>query len=155
MTTPNYLKGKGYKRAMAKFSQAKGECGEEFFKPILTRMGLRMAKKIHTPYKLLYFGKLLKSAFPLEKVEGDIRGILDGGRSVLAECKFYDEKLLFSCLKAHQFRALGEHYVHGGLSLLCWRWNNGHSIMRWPVPGFLPGTSLSTVRALELHVATL
>ncbi len=136
-------------------AKAKGRAGEQLFMLALTQLGVQMPEEVHTPWRIKRVMQRIVGATPMKKVSGDIRGILVGGRSVLCECKSFDDKLLFSHLQKHQVEALDQHSAIGGLSLLAWKWQEGYAVMRWPVDGFKPGKSLSTVRALALHVGKL
>lgn len=154
-------------RLRGKKNRARGKVGENIFMYRLLALGVHMPEEVHTPWRISRkpgmgqdaFGRPCKSrivgATPMKKVSGDIRGVLMGGRSVLAECKSYDDKLLFSCLDENQHASLSNHHKYGGLSLLCWKWQNGHSVMIWPIEGFLPRTSISIEKALALNVSKL
>jgi hypothetical protein len=117
-------------------------------------MGVLMVERIHTPWNIIRHPATRKiiTAFPLEKVSGDFRGVLPGGRSVLCEVKSCD-RLVFSAFDKHQITALNDHFKAGGLSLIGWKWADGNSLMRWPVEGFGPRTSLASQRAKVLDIS--
>jgi penicillin-binding protein-related factor A (putative recombinase) len=115
-----------------------------------------MVERIHTPWNIIRHPVTRKiiTAFPLEKVSGDFRGIFPGGRSVLCEVKSCD-KLLFSAFDKHQIDALNNHTAAGGLSLVGWKWPDGDSLMIWPIVGFRAGTSLSPDQAKPADISGL
>lgn len=130
---------------MSKRNQQQGSATEEFARLSLTAMGFRMLHKIETPK---VFGHIFKA-----KVPGDLWGIVPGsGRSVLVECKYRPEKLLFSALEDHQVTALRTHSTHGGLSILFWQWEAGFAALEWPIVDFRPGVSLSPERAMAVAI---
>jgi hypothetical protein len=106
-------------------------------------------EKIATPVKLI--PTKLSGAFKVifsEAVSGDHRGILPGGRSVLAETKtILDRNLRWSDLREHQPERLSRHAELGGLSLLVWVNSSGIYVMQWPVDGFGRGESISPLMA--------
>jgi hypothetical protein len=86
-------------------------------------------------------------------VSGDHRGILPGGRSVLAETKtILERNLVWSDLRDHQPERLDEHTRWGGLTFLVWVSARGVFIMRWPIPGFGPGKGITLEKAEQLDV---
>lgn len=133
-----------------------GEAAQTVFEWRLRALGIRMVEAIHTPWKIVRHPVTRKivNAIQMEKVSGDYRGILAGGRSVLVEVKRRDH-LVFSAFEGHQVRALDEHHQAGGLSLIGWQWPGGDSLMVWPIPGFVPRTSLSIETAMRLNVTRI
>lgn len=122
-----------------------GKHGEQLAMNTLRALGLEMVEKIGTPVKLqpariqgtyrVIFG---------EKVSGDCRAILPGGRSVLIETKtMLDHNLRWSDLREHQPGRLDRHSELGGISLLVWVHNSGVYVMGWPVPNFGPGRAIN------------
>jgi hypothetical protein len=87
----------------------------------------------------------------MEKVSGDWRGILPGGMSVLVEVKTV-ERLMYSEFADHQVDALNKHHAAGGLSLIGWVCGSENFVLRWPVPSFVPRTSLAIETARQLDV---
>jgi hypothetical protein len=143
---------------MTRREQRIGKAGEEWVAPTLRGLGVEMVEKIGTPVRLIsnpripgYFRVIYG-----ERVSGDHRGILLGGRSVLAETKtILDHNLQWSDLRKHQPVRLSQHVELGGLSLLVWVHSSGIYTMRWPVEGFGPGKSISPERAQSLAIISL
>jgi len=138
---------------MSRAEQSTGKHGQEIAAATLRGMGIEMLEKIATPVLLIpsrYKG-FFKVIFE-EPVSGDHRGILDGGRSVLAETKtIMDRNLRYSDLREHQPAGLSEHAARGGLSLLVWVHNSGVYVMEWfsdGIPGFEHGKSLTPQAAI-------
>ncbi len=136
---------------MTHSQQRTGKAGESLAAAALSALGVKMVERIGTP--VLLIPTKLSGAFRViwsEPVSGDHRGILPGGRSVLAETKtILDRNLRWSDLRAHQPGALTRHAEFGGLSLLVWVHASGVYVMRWPVPGFEPGKSITPGQAAE------
>ena len=132
---------------MARYEDQVGKAGQNVAASALRRLGIECVEKIGTPVKLIPRGKwgaqITYQVIWGEKVAGDHRGILPGGRSVLAETKtILDRNLRWSDLLEHQPRKLSAHAEAGGLSLLVWVHSTGVYVMQWPVPGFGPGRSI-------------
>lgn len=125
-------------------SKRKGQAGQTAAEMALRAYGVRMVEEIATPVVLRPARQ--KGAFHVtykKRVSGDIRGLLDNGRSVLAEVKHYDTpRLQHSKLETHQHEALRRHDELGGLSLLVWVGNGSVKIYEYPVEGFVKGTSI-------------
>ena len=145
---------------MTKQQQQIGKHGQSLAAAALRQLGIEMVEEIGTPVHLIPV-KTSKAAPPAyrviygEKVSGDHRGILPGGRSVLAECKtILDRNLRWSDLRDHQPARLSEHAKHGGLSLLVWVHHTGVHVMRWPVLGFGAGESIPTEFAMAVASIT-
>lgn len=101
-------------------------------------------------------GGAIIGASPKAKVAGDLRGVLPGGRSVLVECKRTAKASLpYSQLEHHQHQRLTDHAEAGGLSLVAWSWPGGIALLRYPIPGFAPRTSVSVDVATALNLSTL
>lgn len=153
---------------MGKRSQTLGEIGERLARIALEQMGVEFVERIHTGYKLLGWlnpAQRIARVAPVARVSGDFRGIIPGGRSVLAEVKTrtkHDDRLLFSDLKQHQRAALSRHNYFGGLSLLIWIAADGGFIdterdlfvLQWPVDGFVARKPLTRERARLLDMKT-
>ena len=130
---------------MSRTQQRTGKAGELLAESTLRGLGIEQIEKIGTPVLLIpsRYNGLFKPVYG-EKVSGDRRGILPGGRSVLIEVKtILDSNLMYSELKPHQHAGLKEHADFGGLSLLVWVHNSGVYVLEYPISGFVPGTSLS------------
>ncbi len=131
-----------------------GQTGEELARYLLQRLGLAMVEPVHTPWRILRdpAGRIA-SAYPVEKVSGDIRAVAPGGRSVLAEVKVRDHNLRWTDLEPHQRQALSQHHDLGGLSLLVWLHTSDSYILPWPLPDFGPRLPLTPTQAaaLTLH----
>jgi len=124
----------------------------------LRQLGIEMVEQIGTPVHLIPAHGTRKDVFRVaygEKVSGDHRGILPGGRSVLAETKtILDRNLRWSDLRDHQPDRLSEHAQHGGLSLLVWVHHTGVHVMRWPILGFAPGEGMPPEFAMSIASVT-
>ncbi len=143
---------------MSKHEDRIGKIGQEHAAAALRRLGVQMVEKIGTPVKII--PARVKGTYTVvwgEKVSGDHRGILQGGRSVLAETKtIMDRNLAWSDLRDHQPARLDEHASHGGLSLLVWVHSTGVYVMRWPIGyGFGPRKSITPGLADILNVVSL
>ena len=145
---------------MSRNEQKIGKHGQSLAAAALRQLGIEMVEEIGTPVHLIPV-KTSKAAPPAyrvvygEKVSGDHRGILPGGRSVLAECKtILDRNLRWSDLREHQPDRLSEHARHGGLSLLVWVHHTGVHVMRWPVLGFAPGEGMPPEFAMAVASVT-
>lgn len=145
---------------MTRQQQQIGKHGQDLAAAALRQLGIEMVEQIGTPVHLIPV-KTSRTAPPAyrviygEKVSGDHRGILPGGRSVLAETKtILDRNLRWSDLREHQPDRLSEHAQHGGLSLLVWVHHTGVHVMRWPILGFAPGESIPPEFALIVAAET-
>ena len=140
-----------------KSQQQIGKYGQEVAASALCRIGVEMVEQIGTPVHLVPVGKTgTYRVIYGERVSGDHRGILPGGRSVLAETKtIMDRNLRYSDLRDHQPARLSEHVEHGGLSLLVWVHNSGVYIMQWPVFGFEAGRSICVEDAEAAALVTI
>lgn len=143
---------------MSRNEQRIGGAGELHAASALSSLGIEMIEKIGTPVKAIphpsipgYFRVIWS-----EPVLGDFRGILPGGRSVLAEVKtVLNHNLRYSDLREHQPGGLTRHVYFGGLALLVWVSSNGIFIMRWPINGFRPGTSITPEQAENIALTEL
>lgn len=133
-----------------------GEVAQDLFEIRLRSLGVLMVERIHTPWKIVRHPVTRKivNAIQMEKVSGDFRGILPGGRSVLVEVKSC-EHLVFSAFADHQVNALNEHRETGGLSLIGWKWPTGDAILQWPIIGFIPRTSLPIEYAERFNITRI
>ena len=139
---------------MTRQQQNIGKHGQQLAASALRQMGIEMVEQIGTPVHLIpVAGTGAYRVIYGEKVSGDHRGILPGGRSVLAETKtILDRNLRYSDLREHQPERLSEHARHGGLSLLVWVHHTGVHVMRWPIINFEPGTSITVEIAHQRRV---
>lgn len=128
-----------------------GKSGEEWAENVLHSLGIEQLERIGEPIKAIPFDKKHPGVYRViwgEKVIGDYRGILPGGRSVLCEVKtILDRNLQYSDLRPHQPAGLTRHAELGGLSLLVWVSSSGIAVMEWPINGFGPGKSITPERA--------
>jgi len=138
---------------MSRQQQRTGKVGEEFARRALEAVGVRMVEKIGTPVRIVPGRRPIYG----ERVSGDHRGVAPGGISVLAETKtIVGRNLVYSDLREHQPGRLTLHADLDGISLLVWVYAADEVfIMRWPVPGFEPGTSITPERARELAIRSL
>jgi len=112
-TAANVLRGRR--------NRALGEHAQNLAQSTLERMGFAMVERVETPWRIHRngLGRII-SATPVAKVSGDLRAVAPDGRSVLAEVKMRDERLVFSDLDRHQVAALDHHLRLRGVSLLVW-----------------------------------
>ncbi len=147
-------------RAMGQRSMAKGIVGQDVIMWRLRAIGVLMVERVHTPWRIERSRakpgqpSRIIAAYPLEKVSGDFRGVLPGGKSVLVEVKRVAH-LTFGEFDKHQVDALNEHAQLGGLSLIGWVYEGGDAVLAWPVPGFGPRTSLSVETARRLNITRI
>lgn len=141
----------------ARASQRQGAVGQSVATLALHRLGVMMPEEIATPVKLKPAREM--GTFRVtygEIVSGDHRGILPGGRSVLAETKsMRGERLVYSDLREHQPARLSEHAEYGGLSLLIWASDYGVFVMEWTSLlkiGFKPGKGIGIEEARALDI---
>lgn len=139
--------------------QSVGKHGQNLAASHLSQIGIEMVEQIGTPVKLIPISQQRKDVFRVvfgEKVSGDHRGILRGGRSVLVETKtILDRNLRYSDLREHQPGRLTDHADFGGLSLLVWVHHTGVYIMEWPIEGFVEGKSITPEKAQALRIENL
>jgi hypothetical protein len=142
---------------MTKREQRIGSAGQEKAAAALRAAGVEMVEKIATPVKLIRAN--VPGTYRVifgETVSGDHRGILPDGTSVLAETKtILNRNLRYSDLRDHQPGRLTEHHEHNGVSLLVWVHSSGIYIMRWPIPLFVKGKSISQEEARLLCIESL
>lgn len=149
-------------------SKRVGNAGEALTLSVLHGLGIEQPREIATPHTMTpYRDPRTRRVVPgvyyvkqNKKVVGDIRGILgETGISVLTEVKTYtsDDRLIYSKLDDHQHADLLEHDRLGGVSLLAWVHGYGSSgvaIMKYPIEGFVPRSSIPLYRAYELDDST-
>ena len=139
--------------------QSVGKHGQNIAASSMSQLGIEMVEQIGTPVKLIPVDNHRKDVFRVvfgEKVSGDHRGILYGGRSVLAETNtILDRNLRYSDLREHQPGRLTSHATFGGLSLLVWVHGSGVYIMEWPIEGFAEGKSITPEKAQSLRIENL
>ena len=144
--------GKGFFPAVhrlssrGKASQELGELGEAMARALLARQGVKRIERIHTGWKVTWEVKggkrVVKNAFPLEKVSGDFIGIMNGLK-VLVECKATEEdRIVHSKLEKHQVENLDRTVAHRGVGFLFVMIKGDPFLLRWPVEGFTAGTSI-------------
>lgn len=98
-----------------------GRASEQLVRIALRQRGVQRIEKIEVGWGIVRDAKgKIVNAYPLEKVSGDFRGLLPGGRAVHVEAKGRSGKVLYSDLEAHQVAALDEVTRLGGLALLAW-----------------------------------
>jgi hypothetical protein len=138
---------------MTRQEQKTGKVGELFAAQALANLGILQLQRIGTPIKAI--ATKTPGLFRViwgEKVLGDYRGILPGGRSVLAEVKtILHHNLQYSDLRPNQPEGLSRHAELGGLSLLTWVHDVDEIwIMEWfynGIPGFAPRHSITVEMA--------
>jgi hypothetical protein len=143
---------------MARAQQRQGAAGQDLAQTALREIGVEFVHKIGTPIKMIPSGRkdgTYRIIFG-EKVAGDTRGILPGGRSVLAEIKtIYSDRLVYSDLRPHQPGQLSLHSEWGGVSLLVWVHESGVYIMQWPIKGFKKGIGIDVEWAESIRVENI
>lgn len=136
--------GRSIKGAQAHQTGADGENAAE---NALRAYGVRMVEQIATPF--IITGKKGDGWVRIKRkapVSGDRRGVMgdNSGRRVLAEVKSTNgDRIPWHWLKDHQVRALDENHRLGAVSLLVVVFTGVAYVLRWPVDGFLPRTSLT------------
>lgn len=141
-------------RSQQSMNRKDGNIGQMLAMRELELRGLDMVEPIQTGFGLIRAkGGRIVSAFPLERVSGDFRAILDG-RSVLVEVKTTPGRLPYSQLKPHQHEALQRHHDYGGLSLVAWVYSiedAGVVIFEYPNEAFVPRKSVKVGDVEEWH----
>lgn len=111
-------------RLRGKRNRAVGDQCEWIAKRAMAMLGVILLERVHTPWRIqraMRHGRnVIVGATPMEKVSGDFRGVLPGGRSFLAESKHREERLVHSDIEPHQRVALEAHAAAGGFSLVAW-----------------------------------
>jgi len=135
-----------------------GDHGQQIAATVLRSRGALLVEKVATPVKLI--PSSINGHYRVifgERVSGDHRAILPGGRSILAETKATtgDRNLQYSDLREHQPERLTAHAEAGGLSLLIWICDAGQFVMQWPIVGFQPGRSITVTLAKALDIPDL
>tara|TARA_R110002020_G_scaffold451901_1_gene666106 strand:+ start:1024 stop:1500 length:477 start_codon:yes stop_codon:yes gene_type:complete len=135
-------------------NQRNGSDGELIAHRALHNLGYHFINKINTPWLITRSrtGKVL-GAKACGTVTGDLRAVAPGGISVLAEVKRHNgPRLTYSTLEAHQHEDLAAHNAVEGISLLIWIHEREAYILRYPIAGFVPRSSLKIddVRKLAL-----
>lgn len=135
---------------MARQSQRIGTRGECVVERHLRLTGFAMIERVIPP-------SIVKNGRPiwLRRVSGDFRAVEPGtGRSVLVEVKARNDRLLHSDVRPHQHMALDFHHEAGGLSIIAWHNTATGAVylLRWPVPGFVPRSSVREPVAPDLIV---
>jgi penicillin-binding protein-related factor A (putative recombinase) len=127
---------------LGRISQSKGDLGETIARRALDQFGVKMIEKVNTPWKVLWKNGRPISAFVVEKVSGDFIGIVPGGKKVLAEVKYRDEKLSLSDFEDHQIEALNENYELGAISLVVWVRRHECAIYWWQAMNLKKGAPI-------------
>jgi len=142
---------------MARAQAKLGKAGEEHAMRAVEALGVEMVERIGTPFKIIKTKIIYNSTWYQivwgEKVSGDTRGILPGGRAVLIETKtILDRNLRWSDLRPHQPGRLSQHAELGGWSLLVWVHSTGIYILEWPISDFYHGKSITPAIAQKLNI---
>ena len=136
-------------------SKSLGEVGELIARRALIDLGYAFIHRINTPWiiKRGANGKIL-SAHAGNKVAGDWRAVHPAsGRSILVEVKLRDsDTLAYSDLEKHQHRSLHEHHEAGGTSLIVWVHERVPYVLRYPVEGFKPRSSIKIADAVAWDI---
>ena len=142
------------KSLTGKVNQERGETAEIYVATTMRGMGFVAVEKIQTGWKVIWKNHRPVSAWPIEKVMGDIRALMPDGRGVLVEVKDRRDKLIFSDLKKHQVEALNIYADNGAVALLAWVADSIY-IMQWPITGFGPRKSLTPQQASQLAIVDI
>jgi hypothetical protein len=137
---------------MSRRSQQTGAAGEDAVARQLRAAGFSMVERVIVPFTVRRGAPVY-----LRRVSGDFRAIVPGpGTSVLVEAKARAGRLLYSDLQTHQRLALDAHTEAGGLSVLAWHNLDTGSVwlLRWPVWGFVPRSSLREPLSADLLVSS-
>lgn len=140
-------------RIAGKRAQARGQFGERMAKACLQSLGLRRVQRIETGWKIRRVQGRIVGATPMAKVPGDFTALAPtptGARFVLIETKFRPDRLAHGDLDKHQVEALTTYHAEGAIAVVVWVSEAGAVALRWPIPSFVRGTSLSHERAKEL-----
>lgn len=138
---------------MARKEQKLGKAGEELAMNAVRSLGVEMVERIGTPVKIIRTKGVWSQVVWGEKVSGDARGVLPGGRSVLIETKtILDRNLQYGDMRPHQPERLSRHAELGGLSLLVWVHSSGVYVMEWPICDFRHGKSITPETAQRLNL---
>lgn len=135
-----------------------GNRSEEIVCSLLRQTGFVMVEPINRAWIIHRSGGRITGASPAKKVSGDISAMTIDGKKVLAEVKTRQDgddgaKLLFSAIEKHQAEALDTVHRFRGVALLVWYRNPYEiAVMRWPIPGFKPRTSLRWDDAKNLDI---
>ena len=137
-------KAKKYKNVIqgAK-NRKKGASAETEFIGMLKRIGdFVLIERIET-------GRRFDGSY-VAPVSGDIHAIERvTGRAVLCEVKSPAHKLLYSTLKTHQHAALQVAHDAGAIALVGWKSEDGLVLLRYPIDGFVPRSSLTYEQAVN------
>ena len=152
MDLEEYMAKYGRKLKAAE-AQKTGADGENSAENALRAYGVQMVEQITAPYAITAkkdggWVRIVRK----RRVSGDRRGVLgDGsGRRVLAEVKSTNsDRIQWSRLEDHQVQALDENHRLGAVSLLVLVFSGVAYVLRWPVNGFVPYSSLTIDEAIE------
>ena len=143
---------------MTRSQQRAGKTGEALAEIVLRQMGIEQVERVGTPVRTIPHPTIPGYCRVIygEPVAADYRGVLPFqlyphttnpesiGQSVLIEVKTIDDhNLRYSDFRPHQPGKLTEHDALGGLSLVVWVHDADAFVLRWPIPGFEPGKSVS------------
>lgn len=124
----NYNRDPGIHRQ----SKKSGDFGEDIAKYALEFAGFKMVEKVNSCFTLIRRMGRIVGAFPLKKVSGDFVGLGPLGKKMLAEVKYREDVLSRSDFEDHQWRALEENHLFGGISLVVWIRRRQWAIYYWP-----------------------
>ena len=133
------------KSRVGRARQKQGADSENLARRALERMGFVHVKRVKT-----YYSRNGRYAI---KAEADFRAIESGtGRYVLAEVKdITGGTLPFSRIQKHQRGNLNTVHEAGGVALLIITHDKETAVLRWPVEGFEPRTSIKWADALKMR----
>jgi hypothetical protein len=131
------------RRQRSRLNAIRGDQAQEAVGMALRHLGLRMVERIETGWKVERRQGRIIGAVPIARVHADWTAVMPGGRSVRCEAKKReDDQLSLADFERHQIKALDDHHVLGGLSLVGWRTSGGIEILAWPIAGLVLGRPL-------------
>ena len=140
----------------------KGQHGETIARQLLEAHGVKQVRRIETGWTVIRKGARIVSAFPKERVSADWRGVMPSismllrGKSVMAEAKEREDRLIYSDIEKYQHAELTEHQALGGLSFVIWVCPNVAAfLLPYPLLGFVPRSSITLESARASSVRTI
>lgn len=125
-------------RVRGRVNKRNGDTAEHIAMEMLRQLGYKKIEKIETGFSVVRRGTQIVSAFPKEKVSGDIRAIGPRGVTVHCEVKYRPNSTLkYSDFEPHQFDHLQEVYDAQGIAYVAWvisLYPAKLYLLEWPVP---------------------
>lgn len=135
---------KSEKQAKRMDTQRVGKNSEARAKRVLVKMGFEDVRKMSTKFNGRWS----------VKARADFAGVWAAdGRDMLCEVKHTKKpRLLYSALRKHQSKNLTDLARRNGIALLIWTYEKEKLVMKWPVDGFVSGTSIKIEQARDLSI---